>query len=342
MGDFEALFAVLDPDPRRRGREFEVVCKWFLANDPTYAPRLRRVWLWREWAGRWSDVDAGIDLVAEDVDGKLWAVQAKAWAADRPIPKKELNKFLSESNRAVFACRLLITTSAVGLHPIAANVVAAQEKPVLIIDRHALRASPVDWPERLEDLRTSPGDVETGKSRIPEIHNLPPTPPAELIETLRVRDPGDPRWAQWLGLLERYVAEFGHARVAANYSVDGRALGRWVIHQRQRWAQGKLSPGRVERLQRLPGWTFSVHEAAFLDNYHQLAKFVATQGSPSVPVDFVAETGLCLAAWIVNQRTRHAAGRLAPHRVRLLEALPGWSWDRAETSRIRLSPPAEP
>ena len=78
MATFSDLFARLDLDPRVRGRQFEHVCKWFLTNDPLYKARLRRVWLWKEWPDRWSDAEAGIDLVAEDTNGHLWAVQAKA------------------------------------------------------------------------------------------------------------------------------------------------------------------------------------------------------------------------------------------------------------------------
>ena len=62
LGD---LLGRLDPDPGRRGRQFERICQWFLTHDPVYAHELRRVWLWDEWPGRWG-ADAGIDLVAED------------------------------------------------------------------------------------------------------------------------------------------------------------------------------------------------------------------------------------------------------------------------------------
>ena len=54
--------------------------------------------------------------MAEDADGHLWAVQAKAYAEDKPIPKAELNKFLSESNTKQFSQRLLISTTTGGLH----------------------------------------------------------------------------------------------------------------------------------------------------------------------------------------------------------------------------------
>ena len=136
--------------------QFEHVCKWFLTNDAECTALLPRVWLWKEWPDRWSDAEAGIDLVAEDVDGHLWAIQAKAYAEDRPVPKRELDKFLSESNRPAFSYRLLISATSEGLHHIAQGTVDAQEKPVFIRERPDLEKSPVQWPISPDDLRPSP------------------------------------------------------------------------------------------------------------------------------------------------------------------------------------------
>ena len=114
MATFSDLFARLDPDPRVRGKQFEHVCKWFLTNDPVYKHELRRVWLWDEWppgpGGRWGR-DAGIDLVAEDRTGNLWAIQAKAYDPTYRVTKRDVNKFLAESGRAVFTYRMLIATT---------------------------------------------------------------------------------------------------------------------------------------------------------------------------------------------------------------------------------------
>lgn len=157
VATFSDLFARLDPDPRVRGKQFEHVCKWFLTNDPLYKHRLRHVWLWKEWPDRPSDTEAGIDLVAEDADGHLWAVQAKAYGEDKPIPKAELNKFLSESNTKQFTQRLLISTTTGGLHQLAQRAVDAQEKPVTALDLTDLREADayLDWPESPDKLRPS-------------------------------------------------------------------------------------------------------------------------------------------------------------------------------------------
>jgi predicted helicase len=115
------------------------------------------VWLWKEWPDRESDTEVGIDLVAEDYNGQLWAVQAKAYAEDRDIPKSELNKFLSESNQARFSQRLLIATTD-GLHHIARRTMAAQEKHVSFVGLSDLREADeyLEWPDSPYDLRPSP------------------------------------------------------------------------------------------------------------------------------------------------------------------------------------------
>ena len=110
MGDFDGLYGTFDADPRVRGRQFEHVCKWFLDNDPVYRSELRRVWLWDDWPGRWGG-DAGIDLVAEDRNGELWAIQAKAYDTKYRVSKKDVDKFLSESGRKTLAYRMLVATT---------------------------------------------------------------------------------------------------------------------------------------------------------------------------------------------------------------------------------------
>ena len=91
---------------RVRGRGFERLCRWVLENAPEYAAKVEKVWLWDDWPGRWA-ADAGIDLVARDRDGGLWAVQAKHYAPAYAIRKADVDSFLSESSRPEFTYRLL-------------------------------------------------------------------------------------------------------------------------------------------------------------------------------------------------------------------------------------------
>lgn len=153
MGDFSSFYSGLDPDPRVRGKQFEHVAKWFLSNDPMYKRKLRRVWLWAEWPGRWGS-DAGIDLVAEDEGGRLWAIQSKAYSPQNAVTKSDVDKFLSESSRAAFSYRLLIASTD-RLHHVARRTIQEQEKQVSFVGLSDLLTSEVNWPNRFDDMRPS-------------------------------------------------------------------------------------------------------------------------------------------------------------------------------------------
>jgi superfamily II DNA or RNA helicase len=147
QGNLDSLLSSLAPG----GKDFERLCLWLLQNAPAYRSKLKRVWRWDDWPGRWG-TDAGIDLVAETRDGELWAVQAKHYAPAYSIRKADVDSFLSESARAQFSFRLLIATTD-HLGPTAKRTIAAQEKQVSVLLRTALTALNVEWPSSLEPLR---------------------------------------------------------------------------------------------------------------------------------------------------------------------------------------------
>ena len=151
MGDFDGLYGNFDADPRVRGRQFEHVCKWFLENDPVYRSELRRVWLWDEWPGRWGG-DAGIDLVAEDCNGGLWAIQAKAYDPKYRVSKKDVDKFLAESGRQVFTYRMLVATTDL-IDRTGERTIQQQEKRSAFFRLNDLRSAAVDWPASPQALR---------------------------------------------------------------------------------------------------------------------------------------------------------------------------------------------
>ncbi|AQA04894.1 hypothetical protein BVC93_23550 [Mycobacterium sp. MS1601] len=158
MGDFDTLLRSLDADPQLRGKRFEHVCQWFLENDPVYSRELTRVWRWTDWPGRWGG-DAGIDLVAEDRNGDLWAIQAKAYDPKYRVSKRDVDKFLSESGRKVFAFRMLIATTDLIDHT-GERTIQQQEKRSTFFRLNDLRAAAVDWP-------TSPVQLWPAKARKP-------------------------------------------------------------------------------------------------------------------------------------------------------------------------------
>jgi predicted helicase len=146
---FDSLLSQLDPD--QRGQEFERLCRWYLKTAPEYRGRFKHVWLWKDYPDAWGR-DAGIDLVAEEQDGGLWAIQAKAYNPAYAIKKADVDSFLAESSRPGFSYRLLIATTDL-LGPTAKRRLDAQREPVGYLLRSQLALAPVDWPASLDELR---------------------------------------------------------------------------------------------------------------------------------------------------------------------------------------------
>jgi len=76
----------------------------------------------------------------------LWAIQCKFYSKENTLTKRDIDSFLSESNREIFNHRLLIST-AEKLSENARETIEAQEKSVGIIMRGDLLASSLVWPK---------------------------------------------------------------------------------------------------------------------------------------------------------------------------------------------------
>ncbi|WP_149483026.1 helicase associated domain-containing protein [Mycolicibacterium sp. P1-18] len=67
--------------------------------------------------------------------------------------------------------------------------------------------------------------------------------------------PFEDRWEEQFGRLEAYTKR--HGRIPKPSGTGECALGAWVDAQRRNHAMGILTAGRRERLQGLPGWTWT-------------------------------------------------------------------------------------
>jgi len=155
-GSFEYLEASIrrDAEGTLFGRDFEWVCQWYLEHAPLYRGKFRKVWRWSQWPDRWGP-DCGVDLIAETHDGKLWAIQAKAVAADRSITKAEVDSFLSESNRREIAYRLLIATTD-NIGPNALRTIESQARHASVALRGDLVTAELDWPSKIGGTAPKP------------------------------------------------------------------------------------------------------------------------------------------------------------------------------------------
>lgn len=173
---FDSLIASLPRDTTKAlGDAFEKVAMWFLRTDPEYRLLVKQVWLWDEWDGRWG-TDTGIDLVVEDFDGELWAVQAKGYAADGSLSYGDLATFFSACSRRFtldgierqFAMGLLIS-SAETLGAKALDHMGSSSVPIALAMRDRLRSSDVEWPATIEAIASNRA-AERPKPKGPRPH----------------------------------------------------------------------------------------------------------------------------------------------------------------------------
>jgi predicted helicase len=100
----------------------------------------------------------------------------------------------------------------------------------------ALRSHDDVLAEELDSFRTELGRDKSGSSggfsKI--VIDLPTTVGNGFVNALNVRiiEVTTASWCFWYGLLEKYIKEYGHARVPLKLKYEDFNLGKWVSHQR--------------------------------------------------------------------------------------------------------------
>ena len=132
------------------GRSFERLIKMALEKEPgILGDRFSKVWLWNEWPDH-DGPDIGIDLVAEEEEGGLCAIQCKFFDPHRPVPKKAIDSFMSASENPQFTSRMIVNTGG----EIRGNTLRTLNngsKSCKVLDREELNDWDVDWWQYVND-----------------------------------------------------------------------------------------------------------------------------------------------------------------------------------------------
>jgi predicted helicase len=148
---FKALRQVSD-SPQERGRVFERVMRVAFERNPQYSDRFVRVWLWADWPGRARfgyGADSGVDLVAEESDGGVCAIQCKLYEPGAKVPSSDIDSFLAEAGKEPFTSSLLVTSG--GLTAQSWSKVEHATKRCEVLSGYELDRWPVRWSECFED-----------------------------------------------------------------------------------------------------------------------------------------------------------------------------------------------
>jgi superfamily II DNA or RNA helicase/alkylated DNA repair dioxygenase AlkB len=141
----------------------------------------------------------------------------------------------------------------------------------------------------------------------------------------------DPFASEWENNFEsvRVFSDTHNRLPAFREVVDGeKALAAWIAYQRVVWKNNKLSQEHIQRLEELSGWVWDPFASEWENNFKSVRVFRDTHLRWPAQSASGEERGLAL--WIGTQRQAWKNNKLSPERIKLLEGLPGWSWDLSE------------
>jgi superfamily II DNA or RNA helicase len=130
---------------KKKGDYFEDLVVWYLQNSPIYRDRIKKVTKFYDWPDRWKGVEAGVDIIAETIDGELWAIQAKGYQKTTHLKLEDVQSWLTDSNRKIFSHRILIGTFG-SLSKNSIQKINGQEKSASWRLFSDLFSEDLDWP----------------------------------------------------------------------------------------------------------------------------------------------------------------------------------------------------
>lgn len=129
---------------RERGTLFEKLVLAYLKHEPTYKALYQNVWLLSDVPDDYgiSKKDTGVDLVAEQKNGDLVAIQAKFYTYK--VGKDSINSFVAELGKSYYQHGLIVSTVD-EWNSNARETIEQNEKGIEIIGLSDLRNSQIDW-----------------------------------------------------------------------------------------------------------------------------------------------------------------------------------------------------
>jgi hypothetical protein len=128
-------------------------------------------------------------------------------------------------------------------------------------------------------------------------------------------------WDRYFEELAAFVSQHGTADPSTIPGAS-RKLITWVRRQRQLYAERLLPENCILQLEALPGWGWSRMDFRWMRQFERLLDFRDSNGHllRQVP-DSV------LRSWMVHQRVLYKRNQLDVEKTRLLEDVPGWTWN---------------
>ena len=134
------------------------------------------------------------------------------------------------------------------------------------------------------------------------------------------------KWDNAYEYAKAYAEQHDALDPPAEYKTDdGFALGAWVASQRAKYADGKLKPMQIKRLETLKiSWDILLE--AWQNGLDHAKEYYAEHGNLNVPGQYECADGYKLGVWIANQRSKYKSGKMTDDRKTALEDL-NIKWD---------------
>lgn len=129
---------------RERGTLFEKLVLAYLKNEPTYQRLYKNIWILNDIPVDYGipKKDTGVDLVAEQFNGDLVAIQAKFYK--NKVGKAEINSFVAELGKSYYQSGLIVSTVD-DWNENARDTIEHNQKGIELIGLSDLRNSQIDW-----------------------------------------------------------------------------------------------------------------------------------------------------------------------------------------------------
>jgi hypothetical protein len=191
---------------------------------------------------------------------------------------------------------------------------------------NALKSHDSKLSDEIDNLRIDLGKLVKPKSISEKIEILLPKAISEKFTTniqTYILEKTSSDWLIRFSQLESFAEKFKHCQPPI-LDDEFKSLATWVRSQRQARNKNRLESKKVKLLENLQGWTWNPLDDKWMRSFNELVKYVNINGTARPPAQLIFN-GLTIGKWASKQRQNK--NLLSIDRIKILENLPGWSWD---------------
>ena len=133
------------------------------------------------------------------------------------------------------------------------------------------------------------------------------------------------KWNEKFEIAKKYFLQYGNLSVPPHFMYEGINLSVWILYQRSRYKNGKLSQKCYEKLSSI-GMVWEIDtEYKYEENYNtgfqHLEEYIRENGVESITENTICSDGYKLGIWVGNCRSKYRNGVLKKRYIERFQAL---------------------